>query len=69
MPMPELEDEEEWEVEEIRGEKTFQGIQHYYVKWAGWPSEYNQWEPAEHLQNAKDAVLSFNRKQHKKTTI
>ncbi|KAJ5267259.1 hypothetical protein N7478_010067 [Penicillium angulare] len=42
MPMPELEDEEEWEVEEIRDKRVFDGVLHYYVKWTGWPSEYNQ---------------------------
>lgn len=67
MPMPELEDEEEWEVEEIRDERTFDGTLHYYVKWTGWPSEYNQWEPADHLKNAQGVINSFRRKKTKKT--
>ena len=42
--MPELEDDEEWEVEEeIKGEQKFDGDPHFLVKWKGWPSEYNQW--------------------------
>ena len=23
----------------------------YLIKWKGWPSKYNTWEPLEHLQN------------------
>jgi hypothetical protein len=43
MPMPKLEDDEEWEVEEVREEKKFDGETFFLMKWAGWPSEFNQW--------------------------
>jgi hypothetical protein len=67
LPMPELEEEqEEWEVEEVRGVRK-QGQQLYYlVKWAGWPSEYNSYEPAEHLANAQGAVRQFERQRKRK---
>lgn len=44
--MPELEDEDEWEVEEIKDEMLIEGELHYLIKWTGWPSKYNQWVAA-----------------------
>jgi hypothetical protein len=41
MPMPDLEDEEEWEIEEVKDKATIKGTTHYLVKWEGWPTEYN----------------------------
>ena len=53
LPLPELVDnEEEWEVEDIVEHKDVGGEQRFLVKWAGWPAEYNTWEPREHLENA-----------------
>ena len=67
LPMPDLEDDEaEWEVQEIRDAKKLDGIQHYLVKWAGWPSEYDSWEPAEYLANARRKVREFENAQKKK---
>ena len=43
--MPNLEDEEEYEVEEVYDKKVIEGENHFLVKWKGWPSEYNQWVP------------------------
>jgi len=37
--MPELEDDEEWEVEEIKAEQKFDGDLHFLVNLKGWPSE------------------------------
>jgi hypothetical protein len=39
---------------------------HYLVKWAGWPSEYNSYEPVNHLVNAPQAVATFEQKQKQK---
>jgi hypothetical protein len=39
--MPDLEDEEEYKVEEVRDEKLIEGETHLLVKWKGWPSKYN----------------------------
>lgn len=41
--MPELEDDEEWEVEELKDEQVIDHETHFLVKWKGWPAEYNQW--------------------------
>jgi hypothetical protein len=60
LPMPDLEDpQDEWEVEEVKGSTRLGGKRHYLVKWAGWPSEYNSWEPEEHLEGAPDAIKRF----------
>jgi hypothetical protein len=61
--MPELEDlQDEWKVEEIRDSKRIDGKRYYLIKWMGWPSEYDSWEPEEHLENASEAVARFKRR-------
>ena len=61
MTMPDLEEDpdDEWEVEEARDKRQIKGVMHYLVKWAGWPSKYNSYEPASHLANAPKAVADF----------
>ena len=67
MKMPDLEDpQDEWEVEEVRDKQRIKGVVHYLIKWAGWPSEYNSYEPASHLANAPKAVADFERKLKRK---
>ena len=41
MPMPDLEETDEWEVEEIKEEKCIRGVNYFLLKWKDWPSEYN----------------------------
>jgi transposase InsO family protein len=65
LPMPELEDDDEWEVEEVRDEKKFQNELHYLVKWKGWPSEYNQWIPISDMEHAKAAITKFQKQKKK----
>jgi transposase InsO family protein len=67
MPMPDLEDpQDEWEVEEVRDKRRIKGTIHYLVKWSGWPSEYNSYEPAAHLVKTPRAVADFERKLKRK---
>ena len=67
MKMPDLEDpQDEWEVEEVRDKQWIKGIIHYLIKWAGWPSEYNSYEPASHLTNAPKAITNFECKLKRK---
>jgi hypothetical protein len=41
-PLPDLiEEQEEWEVQEIHDAQKFNGALYYLVKWIGWPSEYD----------------------------
>lgn len=62
LPMPDLDDDDEWEVEEVKGKQTFKGETRYLVKWAGWPSEYNQWVSEEDMANAKGKIRDFEQK-------
>ena len=60
MMMPDLEDpKDEWEVEEVQDKRKIKDVVHYLVKWAGWPSKYNLYEPTAHLANAPQAVATF----------
>lgn len=69
-PMPDLEDEEDYEVEEVRDEKQIEDVKHFLVKWKGWPSEYNQWVPQEDMENATEAIHSYwKRKKEKKPSV
>jgi len=36
---------EVYKVEEIRKERTRNGVKEVLVKWKGWPEQYNSWEP------------------------
>ena len=65
MPIPELEDEEEWEVEEIKDHHNFDGELHYLLKWQGWPAEYNQWVPKNQM-NAPKLINSCENKLRRK---
>ena len=70
LPMPDLQDDqEEWEVQEVKGSKNIDGIQHYLVKWTGWPSEYDTWEPIEHLTNAKQKIKEWEKSNGKRQRI
>ena len=54
--------EEEWEVEEIIAHKrTKRGIL-YKVKWKGYPTSKNSWEPARHLTNAKKILDEYKKR-------
>jgi hypothetical protein len=64
--LPELEEEtEEWEVEDITGMKETEGERWFQVKWAGWPAEYNTWEPEKHLENARKLLNAYCKKKKK----
>ena len=67
MTMPELEDpQDEWEVEEVLDKQKVKDTIHYLVKWTGWPSEYNSYEPANHLENAPQAITAYENKLKRK---
>jgi hypothetical protein len=66
MPMPDLDDDDqEYEVEEVKGEHDFDGQTHFLVKWKGWPSEYNEWVPEYDMGNAKKSIADYRKKQNK----
>ena len=55
------EDDEEYEVETIIDHKMSNGISYYEVKWKGWPSSANTWEPIGNLGKCKDLIERHNR--------
>jgi hypothetical protein len=65
MPLPDLDDDGEFEVEEVKDKSVIKGQVHYLVKWEGWPTEYNQWIPEEDMENAKGAIRQFEKRQKK----
>lgn len=54
--------EEDYEVEDIVGEKLENGKKYYYLKWKGWPSSSNTWELATSL-NCPDVLKNYQAKQ------
>ena len=67
MPLPALEEDPgEWEVEAVKDKAKRKGEVYYLVKWAGWPVEYNQWVPAEDMENAREVIQDYEKKLQKK---
>ena len=52
MPMPNLEDDDKWKIEEVKDKAIIKGTTYYLVKRDEWPMEYNQWIPKEDMGNA-----------------
>jgi hypothetical protein len=53
---------ETYEVEKIVDKKISKGEVKYLVKWIGWDSKDNTWEPLRHLKNCKDLVDEYEEK-------
>ena len=66
MPMPDLENDEEQEIKEVKDKATIKGTTHYLVKWGGWLTKYNQWIPKEDISNAQEAIQQYERNKKKK---
>lgn len=50
----------EWEVEEIVAVRTTEaGKEEFYVKWKGYSSDDNTWEPADNVGNSADLIERF----------
>ena len=64
--MPDLEDDEEWEIEEVKDKAAIKGTTHYLVKWEGWLTEYNQWIPKDDMRNAQKAIWQYEKDKKKK---
>ena len=52
LPPDLINDEEEYEVEQILDRRTRKGEFQYKVQWKDWPKEYDQWLPEENLEHA-----------------
>jgi hypothetical protein len=69
-PPPDLiNQEEEWEVEEILAHKRHRGRLQYKIKWKGYPTSENSWEPAAHLSNAKDILNKYKKRKNLRRLI
>ncbi len=67
MPLQKLKDEdEEYEVEEVKDKNFKKGYIRYLVKWFDWFSEYNQWVPEADIANAIGKIRSFERSKKRK---
>jgi len=55
-----IEDQIEYEAEEVLDSKIMRRRLFYLIKWKGYPVSDNSWEPVSHLSNAKDLVDSFH---------
>ena len=51
--------DEEYEVEDIVDKNVAGGKVHYLVKWKGYPSSQNTWEPEAHLNHLPNLVKKF----------
>jgi hypothetical protein len=49
----------EYEVERIIDKKIKHGKPYYMIKWKGYPSSDNSWEPLRHLEHCDDLVQAF----------
>jgi transposase InsO family protein len=61
LAMPDLEDDNEWEIESVKNKKTIAGELHYLVKWRGWPTEYNQWVADDDMGHAQDVISDYQK--------
>jgi hypothetical protein len=59
-PPVEVEGEKEYEVEEVLESRCHRGMTQYLVKWKGYTTEHNMWEPALNLENAQAKVKAFS---------
>jgi hypothetical protein len=49
----------EYEVEAILDERKVGNETQFFVRWAGWSSEHNTWEPIANLTNARDLIAEY----------
>ena len=54
-----IDDEKEWEVEAIRDFRERHGRGQFLVRWKGYPTSENSWEPVEGLENAEALVQAW----------
>jgi hypothetical protein len=59
-PPVEIEDDVEWEVEEVLDSRIRHRKLEYLVHWLGYGPHERTWEPTEHLPNAADAIAEFH---------
>ena len=61
-----VDNQPEYEVEEVLDAKLIHKRLFYLVKWKGYPISDNSWEPASHLANSKKLLIAFHSQYPKK---
>lgn len=61
--------EGEYEVEKIVGDFWHEDIHYYVIKWKGWPSSENTYEPLSNLENCSKKIKKYERKQAKSNPL
>ena len=56
-----IDDEKEWEIEKVLDKRTRKGETEYLIGWKDCPPYEASWEPMEHLENVKKAIMDFER--------
>lgn len=57
-----IDNEEEWEVEQILDHRQRGRENEYYVRWKGFGEAHDSWEPAEHMLHAQEKIAEFTRR-------
>ncbi len=52
----------EYEIQKILDDDTIDGQRHYLIKWKGFNTSENTWEPPEHLTHCQDLIRQYHRK-------
>ena len=60
-PTIQIEDEDEYVVDQILDSKRTRNRVYYLVRWAGYGPADDTYEPASHLLNAKEAIVQFHK--------
>ena len=60
-PLDLIEGEEEWEVEQILDERKQGQTQQYLIRWKGYSSAHDSWEPSTGI-NAPDLIADFHKR-------
>jgi chromobox protein 1 len=56
------EGEELYNIEVIIGHKMIKGVRYYRIKWEGYLTSANTWEPVDALEKCQDLVEEYHRK-------
>jgi len=52
-----------YEPELIVAERLAKGVTQFQVKWSGYESRHNTWEPIEHLAGCEDMIADFKKRE------